>query len=729
MKKVLLFAVIMGLIPVFLFPNGNSSKYWIYFKDKGIKNQQQYRNAITRLKNSYNTHALARRKKLKGQNPFDYTDLPVCSDYISILKGKGIKIHRISNWLNAVSVTLNSNRINEISGLSFVKEIVPVRKYILKRSNESKIARPKNARAMYSTINWNYDYWYSTVQISKLNIQPIHHKGFNGAGVRIAILSTGFELTHQCLASIQNNIMAKRDFLYNDTIVSYDPAQDSIDEIEEGTSVLSIIGGYYPGTFIGPAFASNFILAKIKKAGVIDTTDEDNWIAACEWADSMGADIIYSDIGINYWYTQSQMDGNTCAITKEADLAASKGILVVQPIGNKYNSTYMLAPADGDSVLTVGATDNDDKYLASLSIAGPTADGRIKPDVATLGEDVVYAASKALTVYDTATGNVDTTIDVDTTYLQSDGTEYAAAMIAGASALLLQSHPKWSPIQVKNALAEYASNISSPDNEIGAGIPDLYKSYNLGSGSMNGWRIIVNNDTIPFSDDTTIPENKSVIFGNVPQIGDLVSHYTDLDTANCLYVKIDSGLYVGDSSRIRLIDYTGTIIDSFMIGGGGLYYKSPDSMRMTDIIPQSNDYPSGIYITALSNDADSFYDYVKVSNINSGESITDTINPELTNIIGKIYPNPVSIESNNEMIIPFVMGNASLVRFFVYSMSGKQLYKREIGELKPGRYDNERSAIHWDMTDNKGRKVKPGIYYIIVNDGIHNSIKKVAITK
>ncbi|NIA22966.1 MAG: S8 family serine peptidase, partial [Proteobacteria bacterium] len=478
MKKVLLFAVIMGMIPIFLFPLGNFSKYWIYFKDKGIKNQSQYENEIAKLENSYNSHALARRKKVNTGNPFSYTDLPVCSDYITSLDRMGIKIDRISKWLNAVSVTASSSQIEEIRGLNFVKEITPVRKYVLKENNKINIIKPKNARAMYSTINWDYDYWFDVTQISKLNIQPIHHKGFNGAGVRIAIFSTGFELTHQCLASIQSNIMAKKDFLYNDTIVSYDPTQDSINEIEEGTASLSIIGGYYPGAFVGPAFASNFILAKIKKAGVTDTTDEDNWIAACEWADSIGADIIYSDIGVNDWYTPDQMDGNTCAITKEADLAASKGILVAQPIGDKYSSSYMMAPADGDSVLTVGATDNDDKYLASVSIAGPTADGRIKPDVATLGEGVAYAATKALTVYDSS-GSADTTIDVDTTYLESDGTGLAAAMIAGAAALLLQSHPKWSPIQVKNALAQYASNISAPDNEIGAGIPDLYKSYNL----------------------------------------------------------------------------------------------------------------------------------------------------------------------------------------------------------------------------------------------------------
>jgi subtilisin family serine protease len=186
--------------------------------------------------------------------------------------------------------------------------------------------------------------------------------------------------------------------------------------------------------------------------------EEDYWVAAVEFADSLGADVVSSSLGYYYWYTYEDMDGNTAVVTIAADMAAARGIVVVNSMGNEGDDPwlYMIAPADGDSVLSVGAVTSEEERT-SFSSVGPTYDGRIKPDVMAMGQSTYIATSG-----DTAS------------YGYASGTSFSCPLTAGAVGLLIEGHSDWSPTQVIDALRETGTQSDSPDTLMGWGIVQAY---------------------------------------------------------------------------------------------------------------------------------------------------------------------------------------------------------------------------------------------------------------
>ena len=224
-----------------------------------------------------------------------------------------------------------------------------------------------------------------------------------------------------------------------------------------GTATLSCVGGAYSGQLYGGSYNASFVLAKTERVDVEIEIEEDYWAAAIEWADSLGADIVSSSLGYLDWYTYEDMDGNTAVTTRAADMAAARGIVVVNSMGNEGGTSwlYMIAPADGDSVVSVGAVTSAGVRV-SFSSVGPTYDGRIKPDVMAQGR-YVYVASTT----DTAA------------YASSSGTSFSCPLTAGAVGLLLEGHPEWTPSDVLEALHETATQSSAPDTLMGWGIVQI----------------------------------------------------------------------------------------------------------------------------------------------------------------------------------------------------------------------------------------------------------------
>ena len=431
---------------------------WVYFKDKGPDLNQK----IEQARQSFNPRVQQRRWRHRHIYPTaDVFDVPVNEEYLVLLKEHVSRIRHRSRWLNAVSVETEGANIAGIAVLPFVKKIDKVRSFIFRdpvRGEPFKL----NLESMQPVPAHIYDYGPSYNQVQQINVPALHDRGYSGKGVLMCFLDGGFNnLTHESLFPL--NILDTWDFVNEDPNVSDQPGQ--MGNGDHGTNTLSAAAGFMPGKLIGPAFGADFILGKTENSEWERHIEEDDWIAGAEWADSLGADIISSSLGYREEFTHGEqdytwkdMDGETTIVTKGASIAASRGILIVNSAGNEGNipapQNTLVAPADASSVLAVGAVDPSGQRTGFSSV-GPTADGRIKPDVMAQGSSVYAAGVNGVSDYE---------------YVY--GTSFSCPLTAGTAALLLEVHPDWTSLELMEAIKMTANNSSSPNNKIGWGIVD-----------------------------------------------------------------------------------------------------------------------------------------------------------------------------------------------------------------------------------------------------------------
>jgi serine protease AprX len=440
---------------------GHREKFiaWIYFRDKGPGKLRKLEEARVTL----NLKSLNRRLRHGFEDLVDEYDLPVYQSYVDSIKQYVCRIRHASRWLNAVSVEATSQSLEMVAQFRFVKKVEEVLAYAFRDPVIEKKKPVPQAPLAESIV---FDYGASFSQVDQLNVPALHNMGYSGRGVLICMLDDGFNnLNHQALDHL--DIIATRDFVNGDPYV-FDE-EDQLGNGNHGTNTLGTIAGYEPGELIGPAFGASFLLGKTENSEWERHIEEDHWIAGAEWADTLGADIISSSLGYRDRFSQGEedyswqdMDGNTTVVAKGANIAASRGILIVNSAGNEGSSrsgqNTLVSPADGDFVLAAGAV-NFQGIRVNFSSVGPTADGRIKPDVMAMGE-MVYSAA---------------TTDIDE-YKFVDGTSFACPLVAGVAALILEINPSWTNQDIMTAMKSTASQSESPDNRYGWGIVDAQKA-------------------------------------------------------------------------------------------------------------------------------------------------------------------------------------------------------------------------------------------------------------
>ena len=420
---------------------GENYKIWIYFKDK---EGSELLNAPPETEQ--------RRQKHATITDNTWYDLKVSSNYISVIKSIGLKIENESRWLNAISVTCTHKDIETISLLPFVKKITAVKGYKKKYFNKINVNQ---------SIDRELDYGDANVQVEQINAHLLHNQGLTGQGVRVLLLDTGYDLSHDALIHV--NVVLQRDFINNDNqTANENNFEENINQDDHGTKILSIIAANSPGNLIGPAFDADFLLAKTEDVSQEWQQEEDDYVAGLEWGEFNGANIASSSLGYADWYTESDFDGNTAITTIAVDIAVSLGVVCVTAVGNGY----AIAPADADSVISVGAV-NSAGEIASFSTRGPTFDGRIKPEVCAQGVNV-WAVSGS---------NNSGFINI------YNGTSASTPLIAGAIALILQAMPTLSPMEVREAILMTASMAEYPNNTYGWGIMDADAALNYWSTS------------------------------------------------------------------------------------------------------------------------------------------------------------------------------------------------------------------------------------------------------
>lgn len=448
------------------------NKYWIQFTDK---DNSEY--SLTQPEEFLSSRAIERRNRYNI--PLTNEDLPVNQTYIDSINKMGFKILNRSKWLNAITVyTTNSILIDTIENISFVKTRQKVRSF-------KSFIEEKDYKIISSGVKSESNYGYAEDQISIHNGQVLHQEGHQGESMLIAIIDAGFfhaDILPAFTNTYNNNqVIATKDFV--------DPGNNVYEEHTHGMKVFSIIAGNYPNKFIGTAPKAQFILLRSEESSSEYSIEEDNWIAAAEFADSLGTDVINTSLGYSEFddpeqnYTYADMNGNTAKITIGADIAAKKGILVVVSAGNSGNDPwqYISAPADGDSVLTVGAIDRDGNYV-SFSSTGPTYDNRIKPDVSALGYQTALQLSNG-------------------TFGKGNGTSFAAPVIAGLAACYWQKYPEYNNYEIIEKIRSASGDFNNPNNLTGYGIPNFSKILNT---DHNNLAKEINIYPIPFSEYITI---------------------------------------------------------------------------------------------------------------------------------------------------------------------------------------------------------------------------------
>lgn len=398
---------------------------------------------------------------------FDSTDLPVTPAYVQRIRKAGGKVVAVSKWNNSVLVRGSDRKaLEDLRGLPFVKEsrLVFVSPDSL-RPLSQRVRYRADLQVLDSTV---HDYYgMGKEQLESLGGRRLHNLGFMGQGMTIAVLDAGFMNVDRLPAFKNVNVCGTRNF-----VAGYD--EDVFREMDHGTKTLSTIAMNQPTVFVGTAPKAGFWLLRTEDYLTESSAEEDFWIAAVEFSDSVGVDVVSSSLGYHGYddkstsYHYPDLDGRTAPVSRAASRMAGKGMILVNSAGNDGMGTWkkVNVPADASDILTVGAI-SPDGVNAAFSSVGPTADGRVKPDVMAYGCPTNVVSGRGYITPDT-------------------GTSFACPLVAGMVACLWQALPHKSAKEIIELVRSVGSNLLHPDNIMGYGVPDFWSAYQSATRCTQG---------------------------------------------------------------------------------------------------------------------------------------------------------------------------------------------------------------------------------------------------
>lgn len=663
----------------------STNKYWVYFKDKGagynkifLKGSAEYSVAISLL----SERTIKRRMKVLAEDRLvDYQDLPVNEAYIESVKSVGGILHQKIKWMNAASFTLNDDKLVIVKNLPFVKKVTPVFR-LFRRDDNDFLSKSEMEINKYES----FDYGPSFAQYSSVKIPEVHQLGITGDSVIIGMLDTGFRWRNH--ESLQNTkVIREWDFINNDDTTANQMGEAARQD-EHGTLTMSIIGSYFPGKIVAPAFNAYFLLAKTEYLATETQIEEDWWAAGIEWLENNGADVVSSSLGYSifddgsgYLWENGSFDGKTAVTTKAAVRAARLGVVVVTAMGNEGNGNgikgTLLAPADADSILSVGAI-TISGTLAYFSSTGPTNDGRIKPDIVSPGVGIYSAV-----------------IPGPSTYGYSQGTSASTPITAGVVALLLSARPDLTPVQVRDIIRYSADRVEQsrfpnhPNNFVGWGRVNALSALSYPTvHKMSNAYYIAN-----FIGNPTGVNETSV---------KLLYSTNDLNYDTLLMSKYYGKIYTTNGA------YRAFLPDLVFGTKVRFWFEYLDSLNNKFRIPIDTNklftYEYGTSIVIL--------------DVNSPKVIPDKF------LLLQNYPNPFPSLYNPGTIIQFISTQETFGTITVYNMIGQKIMVLHSGRIVQGK-----NYFYWNTQNENGIEVPSGVYFYRINTPLYSADKKMLLIR
>jgi hypothetical protein len=449
---------------IFLFhlpvPAQESVFYRLILSDKGTSAYN-----IDRAQDFLSQKSIDRR--IRQGFPVDETDLPISPAYFDALIEAGVSIQTHSKWLKTIVVNVpDEEMIATLRSLPFVADMYPVfRGIIAGEEMETEIQTEVEPIAVSFRIH-SSDYGSGFTQISLNNGHRLHQLGYRGQNKIIAVMDAGFSNVDRIDYFSQDQILGVKNF-------THEKGNLFRTSMEHGTKVLSCLLANKPGKLIGTAPDAEYYLFKTEVNGSEFPVEEDYWVAALEYADSLGVDVVSTSLGYFMFddaemnHTHEQLDGNTAPVSRAASMAAYKGMALCISAGNEGKKVWekIAFPSDAENILCVGSVQKDSLH-SSFSSMGYSSDRRIKPDIMAMGTLSTVVGSNGNSV----TGN---------------GTSFSCPIIAGLTASLWQALPYLNSLELIDLIRKTADRYQYPDSLYGYGIADFFKAYTEGKAGLS----------------------------------------------------------------------------------------------------------------------------------------------------------------------------------------------------------------------------------------------------